>query len=72
MIKQIRGTRAVDYNDFMLYIVPTLIVLKTRTRAAAQQAITKLVRDCSIALQWRLSVDNLNKMDACFHFAFLR
>ena len=69
MIKQTRGTRAVDYNDFMLYIVPTLIVSKIRTRAA-QQAITKLVRGCSIALQRKLSVDDLNEMDACFQVFF--
>ena len=70
IIKQTRGTRAVDYNDFMLYIVPTLIVPKIRTRAA-QQAIIKLVRGCSIALQWKLSIDNLNEMDACFQVFFV-
>lgn len=70
IIKQTRGTRAVDYNDFMLYIVPTLIVPKIRTRAA-QQAIIKLVRGCSIALQWKLSIDDLNEMDACFQVFFV-
>jgi len=27
-------------------------------------------RGCSIALQWKLSVDDLNEMDACFQVFF--
>lgn len=65
IIKQTRGTRAVDLGDFLLYLVPTLIVPRLGTRDA-QRAVLKLVRGCAISLKWDLSFDNLNEMDACF------
>ena len=47
-----------------------IIVPKICTRAA-QQAIVKLIRGCSIALQWKLSIDDSNEMGACFHVFFV-
>ena len=55
------GTRAVDWLDFLLYIVPTLVVpyLPNRT---VQKAVLSLVKGCSLALQWELTEELIDEM----------
>lgn len=62
VIVKTEGTRAVDWLDFLLYIVPTLVVPFLKTRAA-QQAILALVKGCSLALQWNLTEELITEMD---------
>ncbi|KAI8638449.1 hypothetical protein BD408DRAFT_24452 [Parasitella parasitica] len=59
----------VDLGDFLLYLVPTLIVPKLRS-LDAQQAMLKLVRGCAISLKWDISSSDLDEMDACFRVFF--
>lgn len=54
--------RAVDWLDYLLYVVPTLIVPRLKYKEA-QNAFMDLVNGCSIALQWSISEAELNKMD---------
>lgn len=53
--------RAVDYLDFLLYIVPT-IVLPLVQNNETKCALMELVEGCSIALQWRISRRDITKM----------
>ncbi|CAO3631617.1 unnamed protein product [Mucor hiemalis] len=65
IIEKLDGVRAVDYLDFLLYVVPTLLVPllpKNKTRTA----VMNLVQGCSIALQWELTEDSIVQMESCF------
>lgn len=55
------GTRAVDWLDFLLYIVPTLVVpyLPNRT---VQKAVLSLVKGCALALQWDLTEELIREL----------
>lgn len=55
------GVRAVDWQDFLLYIVPTLVVPLISSRSC-QKALLALVRGCALALQWNLDKDMLVEM----------
>lgn len=46
--------RAVDWIDFLLYVVPTL-VLDSLVDDQARAAIAALVKACTLALQWRIT-----------------
>lgn len=61
IISKTDGTRAVDWLDFLLYIVPTLVVPYLRT-AAAKKAVLSLVKGCALALQWSLTEEKINEM----------
>lgn len=56
------GVRAVDWLDFLLYIVPTLIVPYLPS-TSAKKAVLALVKGCALALQWRLTEDLLREME---------
>lgn len=62
MIGNIEGVRAVDWQDFLLYIVPTLVVPLIESRSC-KKAILALVRGCAIALQWELNNALLLEME---------
>ncbi|CAO3618584.1 unnamed protein product [Mucor hiemalis] len=65
IINKLDGVRAVDYLDFLLFVVPTLLVpllQKNKTRTA----VMNLVQGCSIALQWELTEDSIVQMESCF------
>ncbi|CEP15408.1 hypothetical protein [Parasitella parasitica] len=64
IVQKIRGTRAVDYLDIALYIIPTLFVPEM-TNSQAAKAIMKLTRGISLSLQWELTERTLNEIDAC-------
>lgn len=53
--------RAVDYLDFLLYAVPT-IVLPLVVDLGARNALMNLVNGCSISLQWNISESDISKM----------
>lgn len=55
-------SRAVDYVDFLLYVVPTIVLPLVKSRPA-QMALMNLVNGCSIALQWSISPADVIKMD---------
>lgn len=54
--------RAVDYLDFLLYIVPTIIV-PLLVSSPAKVALMDLINGCLIALQWDISRDDLTTMN---------
>jgi hypothetical protein len=62
VIRGIDGTRAVDWLDFLLYIVPTVVVPCLSTESC-KQAVLALVRGCSIALQWELTHELIDDME---------
>lgn len=61
MIGNTEGVRAVDWQDFLLYIIPTLIVPLIESRSC-RKAILALVRGCALSLQWNLTTDMLNEI----------
>ncbi|OAD68523.1 hypothetical protein PHYBLDRAFT_172950 [Phycomyces blakesleeanus NRRL 1555(-)] len=65
VFSKIDGTRAVDWLDFLLYIVPTLVVPFLSNRAV-KTAVLSLVKGCALALQWTLTSELLDEMDVVF------
>lgn len=63
IITKTDGTRAVDWLDFLLYIVPTLIV-PYLPNEGVKRALLALVKGCSIALQWEITEQLINEMEA--------
>ncbi|OAD80841.1 C2H2-type zinc finger transcription factor [Phycomyces blakesleeanus NRRL 1555(-)] len=61
----IDGTRAVDWLDFLLYLVPTLVVPYLPNRAV-KTALLSLVKGCVLALQWTLTSELLDEMESVF------
>ncbi|OAD70072.1 hypothetical protein PHYBLDRAFT_73877 [Phycomyces blakesleeanus NRRL 1555(-)] len=62
---KIDGTRAVDWLDFLLYLVPTLVVPYLPNRAV-KTALLSLVKGCALALQWTLTSELLDEMESYF------
>lgn len=61
--EQAKGhNRAVDWLDFLLYIIPTLVIHQLKNREA-KDALMNLVYGCSIALQWSISKSDVTKMN---------
>lgn len=56
------GVRAVDWLDFLLYVVPTLVVPLVRG-TACKKALLSLVRGISISLQWHLDEDLIKEIE---------
>ena len=56
------GARAIDYIDFLLYVVPTLLV-PLFAKAATRKALLALVKGCAIALQWDLNEAMIVEME---------
>lgn len=54
--------RAVDLQDTLLYIVPTMVFPHLR-HEETREALMDLINGCSIALQWSISTLELNKMN---------
>ena len=54
--------RAVDWLDFLLYILPTIVIQHLK-HTEAKDALMNLVYGCSIALQWSISKSEVNKMN---------
>ncbi|KAI9476581.1 MAG: hypothetical protein EXX96DRAFT_507889 [Benjaminiella poitrasii] len=61
LILKTDGARAIDYIDFLLYVVPILLV-----PLLPKLALLALVKGCSIALQWDLNEDLLVEMENSF------
>jgi hypothetical protein len=61
IIAKIEGTRHVDWLDFLLYIVPTLVV--PELPLASQAPLLALVKGCQLALQWDLTESLLVEME---------
>lgn len=62
LILSTKGARAIDFLDFLLYVVPTLLVplfKETKVRTA----LLNLVRGCAIALQWKLNDRLIHEME---------
>ncbi|OAD69424.1 hypothetical protein PHYBLDRAFT_172669 [Phycomyces blakesleeanus NRRL 1555(-)] len=62
---KIDDTRAVDWLDFLLYLVPTLVVPYLPNRAV-KTALLSLVKGCALALQWTLTSELLDEMESYF------
>ena len=62
LIQKTAGARAIDYIDFLLYVVPTLLV-PLLPMAPARKALLSLVKGCSIALQWDLNEELIVEME---------
>ncbi|OAD71978.1 C2H2-type zinc finger transcription factor [Phycomyces blakesleeanus NRRL 1555(-)] len=62
---KIDGTRAVDWLDFLLYLVPTLVVPYLPNRAV-KTALLSLVKGCALVLQWTLTSELLDEMESYF------
>lgn len=56
-----QGVRAVDWQDFLLCIVPTLVVPLIES-PSCRKAILALVRGCALSLQWDLNEDMLDEI----------
>lgn len=54
--------RAVDRQDILLYVIPTM-VLQHLENDEAKTAIMNLVNGCTIALQWSITNVQLRKMN---------
>ncbi|OAD80872.1 hypothetical protein PHYBLDRAFT_138425 [Phycomyces blakesleeanus NRRL 1555(-)] len=61
----IDGTRIVDWLDFLLYLVPTLVMPYLPNRAV-KTALLSLVKGCALALQWTLTSELLDEMESYF------
>lgn len=57
-IKNTGGNRAVDYLNFLFYVVPTCFVPYLRNEDA-KSALLKLVKGCALSLQWGISNDDI-------------
>lgn len=62
VIAKTDGTRAVDWLDFLLYIVPTIIV-PYLPNSSVKKALLSLVKGCALALQWTLTESLLDEME---------
>ncbi|KAI9327116.1 hypothetical protein BD770DRAFT_334516 [Pilaira anomala] len=62
LVKKIDGARAVDFLDFLLYVVPTLIV-PLFTKVEVRRALLFLVRGCAIGLQWETNESLIQEME---------
>ncbi|OAD66599.1 C2H2-type zinc finger transcription factor [Phycomyces blakesleeanus NRRL 1555(-)] len=62
---KIDGTRAVNWLDFLLFLVPTLVVPYLPNRAV-KTALLSLVKGCALALQWTLTSELLDEMESYF------
>ncbi|OAD68465.1 hypothetical protein PHYBLDRAFT_173457 [Phycomyces blakesleeanus NRRL 1555(-)] len=62
---KINGTHAVDWLDFLLYLVPTLVMPYLLNRAV-KTALLSLVKGCTLALQWTLTSELLDEMESYF------
>lgn len=62
VINKTEGTRAVDWLDFLLYIVPTLVVPHLPNRTV-RKAVLSLVKGCTIALQWALTNELIDEIE---------
>ena len=58
---KVDGTRAVDWLDFLLHAVPT-VVAPFIQRQDARDALLGLVRACNLSLQWRITDQMLREM----------
>jgi hypothetical protein len=65
VISKTEGTRAVDWLDFLLYVVPTIVVPFIRN-PPAQKAILSLIKGCALALQWELTDEKICEMESEF------
>ena len=61
VFEKIEGTRAVDWLDFLLYIVPTLVVPYLPT-VASKKATLALVKGCALSLQWDISPEQIEQI----------
>ncbi|KAJ1912845.1 hypothetical protein H4219_005447, partial [Mycoemilia scoparia] len=57
--------RGVDWLDFLIYIVPSL-VLEFLSDDLDKRAIAHLVKGCSLALKWEISKPEIEEMEKCF------
>lgn len=62
IIDRIDGTRAIDYIDFLLYVVPTLLV-PLLTKSVTRKALLALIKGCAISLQWNLNEELIVEME---------
>ena len=62
VIQSIEGMRAVDWLDYLLYIVPTIVV-PCLPNEDSRKAMLALVRGCALALQWELNEQDINDLD---------
>lgn len=62
LIQKIDGARAIDFLDFLLYVIPTLIVPLLKNDNV-KKAVLNLVRGCAIALQWELTESLITEME---------
>lgn len=53
--------RAVDLQDFLLYVIPTMVIQHLEEEEA-RDALMNLVNGCLIALQWSITTTELSKM----------
>ncbi|KAG2193951.1 hypothetical protein INT47_003521 [Mucor saturninus] len=65
LLSKIDGARAIDFLDFLLYVVPTLLV-PLFEKTSVRKALLMLSRGCAIALQWELTDSLVQKMESCF------
>ncbi|KAL0086416.1 hypothetical protein J3Q64DRAFT_1834229 [Phycomyces blakesleeanus] len=66
IIDKREGVRAIDYIDFLLYVISTLLV-PLFTRQTTRKALLALVKGCSICLQWNLNENMIVEMENNFN-----
>lgn len=62
IINKLDGVRMIDYIDFLVYAVPT-IVCPMIENEEAQKALYSLSLGCSLALQWEIDEKMIKKME---------
>lgn len=56
------GTRGVDWLDFLLYVVPTIVVPSLPNREV-KNAVLDLIKGCALALQWKLTTSLVDEIE---------
>ncbi|KAG2191239.1 hypothetical protein INT47_012016, partial [Mucor saturninus] len=65
LLSKIDGARAINFLDFLLYVVPTLLV-PLFEKKSVRKALLMLTRGCAIALQWEQTDSMILEMESCF------
>lgn len=62
IFRKLDGVRMVDYIDFLVYAIPT-VVCPMINNAGARNALFELSKGCGLALQWSISEAMITKIE---------
>lgn len=62
IFNKLEGVRIVDFIDFLVYAIPTVVCPMVKN-AGARQALFELSKGCGLALQWSISEVMITKIE---------